>query len=306
MKISEQPEKSEAVSLGAKRKLLRRFRKKYGIGLVRFGKLARISQPMLSQFERGDRNLSAEAWVRVLDTIDKLVAEGATARAKEIQGARKVAVKLDQQSTRLRFAAVAAGWKNPRWSLDPRAATIFESEFTRKELKYLVATERRQFRRMWAAATRHEIARESGIEVTKLIRFETGEIHLTNDETERWMKAIRDARRKNAAFARDPEAVEDADFDRVMIAIAAGDKAALAELYLLDGFAKKRADLERIQDLLEGMGRARSLTDPIFDYVKLELQSSVVSLSHELEEAAAHNVTTALPGFGHQEKRKTR
>jgi transcriptional regulator with XRE-family HTH domain len=75
-------------------KLLRKFRKQYRITLTEFGKLAGLSQPMLSQFERGDHNLSDEAWMRVLQTISDLIIEDNTKRLAEVGKAKETAAKL--------------------------------------------------------------------------------------------------------------------------------------------------------------------------------------------------------------------
>lgn len=75
-------------------KLLRKFRKQYGIKLVEFGKLCKISQPMLSQFERGDHNLSDEAWTRVLEAMGKLLLEDENRRKEERAKASETAAKL--------------------------------------------------------------------------------------------------------------------------------------------------------------------------------------------------------------------
>lgn len=62
---------AEKALLDERRKLVRDFREQIGMGLVEFGKLAKVSHPMLCQFENGDRDLSAEAWKRVQDAIAK-------------------------------------------------------------------------------------------------------------------------------------------------------------------------------------------------------------------------------------------
>lgn len=72
------PETTEAkiVSLGQRRKLLRTFRKQFGITLDDLGELAGLSKAMLSRFESGKRDLSADAWSHLLEKISELVSEG--------------------------------------------------------------------------------------------------------------------------------------------------------------------------------------------------------------------------------------
>ena len=53
------------------RKMLRKFREQYSVTLVEFGQLCGISNPMLSQFENGNRNLSPDAWARVQAAMEK-------------------------------------------------------------------------------------------------------------------------------------------------------------------------------------------------------------------------------------------
>jgi len=85
-------EHTKKVTLRDRRKLLRVFRKQYRVTLTELGELSDVSQPMLSQFERGDRDLSPEAWARVLVAIGKLVA--VDKRLVDIAKAGKTAAKL--------------------------------------------------------------------------------------------------------------------------------------------------------------------------------------------------------------------
>jgi Helix-turn-helix len=54
-------EQSKKAPLDERRKLLSTFREQFGIALTELGKVAEVPQPILSQFERGERDLSAEA-----------------------------------------------------------------------------------------------------------------------------------------------------------------------------------------------------------------------------------------------------
>lgn len=53
-------------------RLLRDFRKVYGVTLEEMAKLIGLSQPMLTRFETGTRNLSADAWARLLIAMGKI------------------------------------------------------------------------------------------------------------------------------------------------------------------------------------------------------------------------------------------
>lgn len=97
------PETTEAkiVSLGQRRKLLRTFRKQFGITLDDLGELAGLSKAMLSRFESGNRDLSADAWSYLLEKISELVSEGRgnltwdpAKRAAGVAKARQTAAKL--------------------------------------------------------------------------------------------------------------------------------------------------------------------------------------------------------------------
>ena len=71
-------ETRERLPLSERREVLRDFRKQCGVTLTELGKLAHVSQPMLSQFENGARDLSAEAWDRVLDAMEKFLSRAKT------------------------------------------------------------------------------------------------------------------------------------------------------------------------------------------------------------------------------------
>src|SRR5260370_29846369 len=84
----------ENISLRERRRYVRQFREQVGMTLREFGSLARISHPMLSQFETGEgsHNLSEEAWARLLDAMG--VALNQNADKAGISKARKIADKL--------------------------------------------------------------------------------------------------------------------------------------------------------------------------------------------------------------------
>lgn len=86
--------KSVTVPLRKRRRLLRAFREQYGLTLIEFGELTGLSFSMLSQFERGDRDLSSEAWMRVLAAIQKVLIEDNARRKQEREKAAETAAKL--------------------------------------------------------------------------------------------------------------------------------------------------------------------------------------------------------------------
>jgi transcriptional regulator with XRE-family HTH domain len=104
------------VPLRDRRILLRAFRKQFGIGLVELGKLADISQPMLSQFERGDRDLSSEAWARVLAAIQKLLADDDARHEQEQKKAMQTAEKLGARIKGLENLAAIARLSGLGWT----------------------------------------------------------------------------------------------------------------------------------------------------------------------------------------------
>lgn len=76
------------------RLLLRELRRNHEITLSELAKVAKVSQPMLSQFERGDRNLSADAWIRTVEAIAKLLTKRRVKRAPRL-GNLQAALLLD-------------------------------------------------------------------------------------------------------------------------------------------------------------------------------------------------------------------
>jgi transcriptional regulator with XRE-family HTH domain len=92
--ISATSDATAKVPVHRRRKLLRAFRKQYGITLTEFGKVAGLSNPMLSQFENRARVLSDEAWSRVLAAMSKLLSEDEAKRKRELAKAEQTATKL--------------------------------------------------------------------------------------------------------------------------------------------------------------------------------------------------------------------
>jgi len=86
--------KAKRIPLRERRKLLHAFRKEYGITLVELGTIADVSHPMLSQFERGQRDLSSDSWARVLRAMNKLLKEDEEKRKTQMSKAQEIARKL--------------------------------------------------------------------------------------------------------------------------------------------------------------------------------------------------------------------
>lgn len=56
-------------------RLLRAFRKFYAVTLEQMAEIAGLSQPMLTRFETGTRNISVDAWTRVTDAMRSIAEE---------------------------------------------------------------------------------------------------------------------------------------------------------------------------------------------------------------------------------------
>lgn len=84
----------EAASWRERRVLVRRFRKQMKLRGETLAKMAGISRPYLTQFEKGARRLSDKAWARVLAAIQKLLAEDESRRKQEREKAVQTAAKL--------------------------------------------------------------------------------------------------------------------------------------------------------------------------------------------------------------------
>jgi len=85
-------EKTKPVSLRELRKTFRKFLEEYDITLAEFGGYAGLSKGMLSLFMSGKRDLSREAWVRVVvATRDLPKLQTEIARRKAEDGAKRAA-----------------------------------------------------------------------------------------------------------------------------------------------------------------------------------------------------------------------
>lgn len=94
-------ETRERLPLSERRELLRDFRKQCGVTLTELGKLAHVSQPMLSQFENGARDLSAEAWDRVLDAMEKFLSRAKAEIIEKNEGLKQQLAKAGETAEKL-------------------------------------------------------------------------------------------------------------------------------------------------------------------------------------------------------------
>lgn len=80
--------------MGQRRRLLRTFRKQFGITLDELRKGTGLSKAMLSRFEAGNRNLSEKAWDRVFARVSSLTSKVDARRLAEIEKAKVAAEEL--------------------------------------------------------------------------------------------------------------------------------------------------------------------------------------------------------------------
>jgi transcriptional regulator with XRE-family HTH domain len=90
----DQSETAREMPLGEKRKLLRDFREHADMTLTALGKRAKLSHPMLSQFETGERDLSEESWDRVLDVMQEVLLAKQVQMDAGLAKAKEIAAKL--------------------------------------------------------------------------------------------------------------------------------------------------------------------------------------------------------------------
>lgn len=84
--------------LDERRRCLKKFRKKMKISQAQLAALAQVSQPTLSRFERGDRDLSPAAFARVQSAIVDALAERTwEKRLREIIASQKEIITLQRE-----------------------------------------------------------------------------------------------------------------------------------------------------------------------------------------------------------------
>ena len=81
-------------SAASKREALRQFRQHFDLSLENLADQSDLSRSMLSKFELGQRDISPEAWTRVIATIQKLRAEDEARRKQEREKAGQIAARL--------------------------------------------------------------------------------------------------------------------------------------------------------------------------------------------------------------------
>src|SRR5271155_956131 len=84
---------AKKVPLRQRRKMVRSFRKHARLNLAKLGELSGLSQPMLSRFESGKRNLSDAAWERLLNAIETFLVNQNEQLNSEIKKAKQAAAK---------------------------------------------------------------------------------------------------------------------------------------------------------------------------------------------------------------------
>jgi predicted transcriptional regulator len=99
--MSETSVTRERLPVGERRELFREVRKTCDVTLAQLGEMADVSYPMLSLFESGERDLSAEAWGRVADAMEKLLIEANKKRDAEIASLKNEQSELQKKAGQL-------------------------------------------------------------------------------------------------------------------------------------------------------------------------------------------------------------
>lgn len=160
-----------------RRRLVRTFRKQTGLTLVDLGKLAELSNPMLSQFENGKVNLSDESWKRLCDAMEKFLLTANENYKAEIAKAKETAAKLSPEACeRIRQRANEILARPSDASNDERITEKVRGMFF--EL------------RQRSGLTLAEAAQKSGIDDAKLALYENGRAELTEEEESRLRRAL--------------------------------------------------------------------------------------------------------------------
>jgi transcriptional regulator with XRE-family HTH domain len=117
-------EATQTGSLRERREYLREFRKQLGYSLQEIAKLSDLSKSMLSKFELGHRDLSAEAWGRLENALDaKTAAETAKLIAPEDPDYQTYKDFL--KGCALKFRKIVRGIiKTPKRDLERRVLTV--------------------------------------------------------------------------------------------------------------------------------------------------------------------------------------
>jgi hypothetical protein len=226
-------EKAKTVTLRDRRRLLRKCLQEYGITLAAFGGKARLTKGMLSLFVSGDRDLSPEAWARVLEAVSKLVSDGPgnlrwdpAKRSAGIAKAKKTAAKLG--------AAVAQSIHSP--TLGERVAKyafmppITAGNYTPQELA--------------------EIARD----VLEIAQIAVHDNAIVRDKEQYWRAGLEKA---------------DAKIDRLQDILGLRDKKILteeSEQQKIDALGLERIpppEEETLRAEIEQRGKSKGETDPL-------------------------------------------
>ncbi len=104
---------TETPSLRERQALLREVRERTGISLRKLGKLAKISYSMLSLFETGERDLSAEAWNRVMGAMEKFRIGANKERTAEIARLKNEQAELQKKAAKLGVSGLLRAQTEP-------------------------------------------------------------------------------------------------------------------------------------------------------------------------------------------------
>src|SRR5690242_18164572 len=92
---------TEQVTLQQRRKTLRQFREEAGLSLEDLGKACGLSRSTLSRFENGERDLSEDAYNRVLEAIEKFLTKKRKALRLEEAKRESERVELERNAVKL-------------------------------------------------------------------------------------------------------------------------------------------------------------------------------------------------------------
>ena len=94
-----QTESERKKSADERGRLLREFRKVYDVTLEEMAQRVGLSQPMLTRFETGTRNLSADAWTRLFIAMGEIEKEkGAASKARFLRIFERPTTEAEDQS----------------------------------------------------------------------------------------------------------------------------------------------------------------------------------------------------------------
>lgn len=249
----------------SKREALRQFREHFDLSLENLADQSGLSRSMLSKFELGQRDLSPEAWTRVIATIQKRLAEDEARRQAERAKAKETAAKMGVAS----FASVrlALPW-------------LFQTdEETAKEKAQLAKS---------AALNNllvQELSQSVKDEESKLLRQLLTHIRKNPEKAAREYLALLEWRQKLLDLEAQghvmmPKAVEE-ERDQLKVRVAELEKELKAYQELLPQSTRRIEELE--QELVRERENKASGGAPI-DYDALAKEHGVVTITPDVPE----------------------